>query len=99
MTTHPEIQRQAQSEIDAIIGQDRLPDWDDETSLPYVGALVKEVLRYVPGVALVPSHICQLLERRWRIVTPLGVYHRLIEDDVYGEYFLPAGSTVVGNIW
>ncbi|EIM84654.1 cytochrome P450 [Stereum hirsutum FP-91666 SS1] len=80
MTTHPEIQRQAQSEIDAIIGQDRLPDWDDETSLPYVGALVKEVLR-------------------WRIVTPLGVYHRLIEDDVYGEYFLPAGSTVVGNIW
>lgn len=58
MTTHPEIQRQAQGEIDAIIGQDRLPDWSDEASLPYVGALVKEVLRYALTVALVPSHIC-----------------------------------------
>lgn len=36
---------------------------------------------------------------RWRNITPLGVYHRLTANDIYEDYFLPAGSTVVGNIW
>jgi len=28
-----------------------------------------------------------------------AVPHRLIEDDVYKGYFLPAGSIVIGNAW
>ena len=35
-------------EIDSVVGVDRLPDFDDEASLPYVSALVKEVMRWHP---------------------------------------------------
>jgi cytochrome P450 len=48
MVLHPDAQRKAQMEIDNIIGLDRLPDFGDETSLPYVSALVKEVMRWHP---------------------------------------------------
>ena len=28
-----------------------------------------------------------------------AVPHRLVKDDVYEGYFLPAGSMVIGNAW
>lgn len=48
MVLHPDAQRKAQIEIDNVVGMDRLPDFGDETSLPYVSALVKEVMRWHP---------------------------------------------------
>ncbi|VDB88746.1 unnamed protein product [Peniophora sp. CBMAI 1063] len=36
---------------------------------------------------------------RWHPVTTLGVPHALTEDDVYNNMFIPAGSTVIGNVW
>ncbi|KAI0763593.1 cytochrome P450 [Trametes elegans] len=36
---------------------------------------------------------------RWHIVVPLGVSHRVMEDDEFHGYFLPAGTTVVTNVW
>ncbi|KAJ7771576.1 cytochrome P450 [Mycena metata] len=38
--------KKAQAEIDAVVGQDRFPDFDDEASLPYVTACMKESLRW-----------------------------------------------------
>ncbi|KAJ7460270.1 cytochrome P450 [Mycena latifolia] len=54
MLVNPDAQRRAQAEIDSITGGEYLPDFDDEASLPYVSALVKEVLRWknVAPVAL-----------------------------------------------
>ena len=46
MAMHPEIQNKAQAEIDAVIGRERLPDFGDRDSLPYVSAIVKEILRW-----------------------------------------------------
>ncbi|KAG6332027.1 hypothetical protein ID866_7060 [Astraeus odoratus] len=46
MTLYPDIQRTAQAEIDAVVGFDRLPSFSDRDSLPYVEALVKEILRW-----------------------------------------------------
>ncbi|KAJ7829406.1 cytochrome P450 [Mycena olivaceomarginata] len=46
MLANPEAQKKAQAEIDAVVGQDRLPDFDDEASLPYVAAAMKESLRW-----------------------------------------------------
>ncbi|KAI0263094.1 cytochrome P450 [Gloeopeniophorella convolvens] len=80
MVLYPEAQRKAHAEIDAVLGADKLPDFDDEASLPYVTALCNEV-------------------QRWHPVAPLGIPHKLISDDIYGGYFLPAGSTVIGNAW
>ena len=51
MTIHPEIQKKAQQEVDSVcLG--RLPDFSDYDSMPYVRALVKEILRWNPIVPL-----------------------------------------------
>ncbi|KAJ7279878.1 cytochrome P450, partial [Mycena rebaudengoi] len=63
MLANPEAQRKAQLEIDRVVGPQRLPDHDDEASLPYVSAIVKEVLRWksvVPFGSPSPSHECYL---------------------------------------
>ena len=36
---------------------------------------------------------------RWAPPVPLGVSHRLMEDDVYKGMFIPAGAMVIENIW
>ena len=45
MLLFPEKQHAAQAEIDKVIGRSRLPDIEDKEALPYVTALVKEILR------------------------------------------------------
>lgn len=46
MILFPESQKKAQAEIDATIGIDRLPTYTDRESLPFVEAVIKEVLRW-----------------------------------------------------
>ena len=48
MTLYPELQRMGQKEIDEVIGNDRLPTMADRERLPYLNALMKEVLRLNP---------------------------------------------------
>lgn len=48
MVCHPEALGKAQAEIDRVVGPHRLPGFEDEAHLPYVRALVKEVLRWRP---------------------------------------------------
>jgi cytochrome P450 len=36
---------------------------------------------------------------RWYPVVPLGLPHRVIQDDVYEGYRIPKGATVIANIW
>ncbi|PPR04236.1 hypothetical protein CVT24_013340, partial [Panaeolus cyanescens] len=55
-TLHPEVQKKARDEIDRVVGTDRLPDYNDRESLPYVEALVKELYRWNPAAPLGPSH-------------------------------------------
>ncbi|KAJ7607877.1 cytochrome P450 [Roridomyces roridus] len=56
MLYNPEAQRRAQAEIDSVIKQGHLPDFDDEPYLPYVSALVREVLRWQPVTPLGVAH-------------------------------------------
>jgi cytochrome P450 len=46
MCVFQEVQIKAQTELDAVVGPDRSPNWSDEKSLPYVSALVEETLRW-----------------------------------------------------
>ncbi|RPD58783.1 cytochrome P450 [Lentinus tigrinus ALCF2SS1-6] len=46
MALYPDVQKKAQEELDRVIGPSRLPDFSDRDSLPYINALVKEVLRW-----------------------------------------------------
>ncbi|KAH9038268.1 cytochrome P450 [Lactarius hengduanensis] len=52
MILYPEVQRKAQSEIDRVVGKSRLPDFSDQDALPYVQAVLKEVLRWHPVAPL-----------------------------------------------
>lgn len=45
IVTHPEVQIKAQKELDSVVGRDRLPEFSDRQSLPYINAIIKEVLR------------------------------------------------------
>lgn len=47
MVKHPHVFKRAQEEIDRVIGNDRLVDYDDKHSLPYFAAVLREVLRSV----------------------------------------------------
>jgi cytochrome P450 len=81
LVTHPDTLRAAQKELDAVIGSSRTPTFEDEVRLPYIRALVKEVLR-------------------WRPVAVLGgTPHASTEDDHYEGYYIPAGTTILGNSW
>jgi hypothetical protein len=42
----PQVQRRAQTELDLVIGRDRLPTFDDRPRLPYIEALCKELMRW-----------------------------------------------------
>ena len=46
MALYPEVQKKAQAEIDAVVGPNRLPDFHDRPSLPYINALLKEMTRW-----------------------------------------------------
>ncbi|KAK2467136.1 hypothetical protein APHAL10511_000685 [Amanita phalloides] len=46
MVLNPDVQKKAQAELDAVIGSDRLPNLADRDNLPYVHAIVLEVLRW-----------------------------------------------------
>ncbi|KIM86577.1 hypothetical protein PILCRDRAFT_308713 [Piloderma croceum F 1598] len=80
MISHPEVVAKAQKEIDTIIGNERLPNFSDRTSLPYIENIMSECLR-------------------WAAPVPLGLPHRLMEDDVYENMFIPKGSLIIANIW
>ncbi|KAJ7111231.1 cytochrome P450 [Mycena epipterygia] len=57
MLANPEAQRKAQAEIDAVTGGKHLPTFDDEDSLPYVSALVKEVMRWRSVAPMAMPHL------------------------------------------
>ena len=56
MTLYPNVLRSAQEEIDRVIGNDRLPSFEDRENLPYINALCKEVFRWENVVPSGLSH-------------------------------------------
>jgi len=56
MIAFPEVQRRAQAELDSVVGRDCLPTFDDAPRLPYVCAIVREILRWRPALPLCVPH-------------------------------------------
>ncbi|TBU25958.1 cytochrome P450 [Dichomitus squalens] len=83
MALHPESQKRAQDEIQRVVGMSRLPTADDSDRLPYVRALILEILRWCPVAPLGESRLP----------------HSVTRDDVYDGYRIPKGATVYANIW
>ncbi|KAK0235423.1 cytochrome P450 [Armillaria nabsnona] len=60
MMQYPDVQKAAQNEIDTVLGNQHLPNLGDQSSLPYISALLKEILRYSPVARLgLPHHVIE----------------------------------------
>lgn len=59
MSLHPDAQKKAQAELDAVVGPDRLPRIKDYDRLPYINAVVKETLRWQIVAPLGVPHVSQ----------------------------------------
>jgi len=46
MLCYPDVMKKAQAQIDAVVGRSRLPTFKDYNSLPYVRAIMREILRW-----------------------------------------------------
>jgi cytochrome P450 len=79
MIHHPDIQRKAQAEIDAVLDDGRLPGPEDRPLLPYIECIIKEVYRFHPAAPV--------------------LIHRVMKDDEYAGYSIPAGCTMLVNLW
>ncbi|KIK66148.1 hypothetical protein GYMLUDRAFT_239787 [Collybiopsis luxurians FD-317 M1] len=52
MLCFPQVQQEAQEELDRVVDPDRLPDYEDRSSLPYLTAALYECLRWQPVAPL-----------------------------------------------
>lgn len=52
MAHNPEVQARAQAELDLVIGNTRLPTFEDRSRLPYIDAMISEAMRWNPVTPL-----------------------------------------------
>ena len=99
MVLFPDLQVRAQEELDSITGGQRLPTMDDSKSMPYLNALILDVLRW-NCVAPTGLHIyAQGISVRQLRINIIAFPHLSISDDEYLGYHVPVGTLVYGNVW
>lgn len=54
---YPDVQSKAQTELDRVVGSDRVPCWSDYDRVPYMRCLLKETWRWRPPVGLGHPHV------------------------------------------
>ncbi|KAJ3795872.1 cytochrome P450 [Lentinula aff. detonsa] len=103
MMCFPDVQQEAQEELDRVIGREQLPDYDDldnQDSLPYLWAVIYECFRWQPIVPLGKDYLQSL---RMTFLTNcdycLAIPHKSDEEDTYQGYYIPKGSIVIPNVW
>ncbi|KAJ3965683.1 cytochrome P450 [Lentinula raphanica] len=90
MTLYPDVQQRAQEELDRVVGRSRNPNFNDMEHLPYLRALVKEILRWQPATPLGVPHAT--LEDDWYegYLIPKGttilanIWSMNHDEDIYG---------------
>ncbi|KAF6744930.1 cytochrome P450 [Ephemerocybe angulata] len=57
MLLYPEVQKAAQEELDRVVGPGVIPDINQSSELPYINAIVKELLRWLTVMPLALPHL------------------------------------------
>lgn len=72
-TLYPGAMKKAQDEIDAVVGRERVPNFADRQSLPYVRALCKEVMRWRTVAPLGVPHRLSEVSPPFFFLAPLTI--------------------------
>ncbi|THV08021.1 cytochrome P450 [Dendrothele bispora CBS 962.96] len=83
MLHYPSVMKKAQTELDSVVGHERLPEYEDRLNLPYINALVNETLRWRP-VAILGG-------------TPHAVTADDVYKGLQSCRYIPRGSTIFAN--
>ncbi|KAF9228730.1 cytochrome P450 [Gyrodon lividus] len=97
MLQNPDSQKRAQAEIDEVVGVDRLPNFDDRPSLPYVEAFLRETMRLYPILPLSIAHATVSDDVFEGYFIPKGMVPTLHHFHLDQLKF--TGSAVVPNVW
>jgi len=57
MVKYPDVQAKAQAELDSVIGRETFPTFNDEGSLPYLNAVIKECMRWLTIAPMALPHV------------------------------------------
>ncbi|KAF8157041.1 cytochrome P450 [Crassisporium funariophilum] len=93
LLNHPDVLRKAHEEIDRVLKPGTLPDFDDEKSLPYVTAIVKESMRWRDTAPLALPHLSHAEDeyRGYRIpkgsIIFANAWAMLHDESVYPDPF------------
>jgi cytochrome P450 len=91
MLAYPETQARAHAELDGVVGRTRLPTFADYPHLPYIRAMVKELLRWRPITPITAPH--RTTEDDWYegMFIPKGttclpnIWHMNHDPEIFGE--------------
>ncbi|KAH9478027.1 Cytochrome P450 monooxygenase 98 [Psilocybe cubensis] len=89
----PEVIKKAQEELDRVVKPGHLPDFDDEESLPYITAIVKETLRWRDVVPIAIPRLLTVDDEYKGYRLPAGAivipnaWAMLHNEDVYPDPF------------
>jgi len=99
MAVNPGVQERAQREIDRIVGVDRLPDFSDRATMPYIEAIYREVLRCRPPLQIGIPH-CVTEDDHYKGFFIPKSRSSLCPTSLIITYESPTiDATVLGNIW
>lgn len=62
MVLHPAVQDKAYAQIEAVVGKERLPAFNDRPSLPYIDAIIREAMRWWPIAPLGKLRLADALQ-------------------------------------
>ena len=115
MVLYPEVQSRAHSEIESVIGGDRLPTFDDRKLLPYVEAIYRETLRWHPILPIGEScdffcDVCSPFLKEFSMSRLMMTYIKGIiylkvcyssksSSAYYTHLYQLKGATVIPNVW
>ncbi|KIP03841.1 hypothetical protein PHLGIDRAFT_25923 [Phlebiopsis gigantea 11061_1 CR5-6] len=74
MVHHPDVVKKAHTELDEVVGQHRLPTFDDQNRLPYIDCILRETLRWGTPVPLSPPHVLMEQDEYLGYTLPEGSY-------------------------
>ena len=97
MALYPDVQKKAQAEIDAVVGPNRLPDFHDRPSLPYINAVVKESSRW--NLVLPLGRPLVIIIVTTILTSSEAAAHMSTNDDEYNDFYIPKGTIMIGNAW